>query len=82
MAAFTLAVSKSILFVLPNMPKQIVSSYQPDINQKLLYPILIEHLKDTSNGYHFQMIKRITENSSITDSDKLNIIKCLFEQLN
>lgn len=70
----------AIILTMP-LPVQQVSTTAIDNSQNLLYSILIEHIKDKSNDCHLQIIKRVITSGTITDSDKIDIIKCLLNQL-
>ena len=56
-------------------------AYIVENNQQLLYSVFMEYIKDKSNGAHIQIIKRITNSSTIIDSNKIDMIKCLLDQL-
>ena len=50
-------------------------------NQQPLYSMFMEYFKDKNNGSHIQIIKYITNNSAVTNSSKIDMIKYLLDQL-
>ena len=73
MAAFMPALPKPV--VVPNH----ISTPHCDTDHKLLCPILLDHIKELSDYNHNQIIKRIVNNSTITDAGKIDMIKYLLD---
>ena len=62
-----------------NLSKRVPTTGAQDTDYKILCPILLDHIKELSNGNHNQIIKHILSCDTITDSGKMNAIKYLLD---